>query len=799
MPGGIRNAMTLRRILGALFALLLLAGLASVRRIGPRDQAVITSGGTARAVGPGVRFALPGLSRVTRYPAAPVTLTFPLPADTAGGRYAVYSNEGARLRVGLRLRYDLPREELVTFHRAARGAAPDSLVRPLLKAGLRRLAASRPAARLADADRAAWSRALAEALTPELAGAGARLVDVEFTTLAVTEEGRQAVALTRAADRGRRVVIIGVDAADWTIIDRLRATGDLPNFRKLVTEGASGPLRSIEPLLSPLIWTSIATGVGPEVHGILDFLIADPATGREVPATSRRRAAPALWNIAPAYGRSVGVVGWLATWPAEPVDGFIVTDRFGFLAYAGQAPAAGDGDVVYPPELLDGLGRLAVPSSQIDDATLRRFLDVTPAEIAAARRPGYEKGNRIGNFIHTLAAFETYAAIGLDLDRIRRPDLMMVYFEFIDATGHLFMAFEPPAREGIDPAGVKRFGGAIRAAYRHQDEVLGRFLAEAGDSAIVIVLSDHGFRSGQARLSGAADMEEANAARWHLPDGFLAMTGLGVRRGVNIARAGVLDIAPTVLALLGCPVPASMPGRVLTEAFDPGLFDPAALERVVSVRTVGYAPPDAASAPVAGGGGTSPGSGGAVSPAGDPRADANLGIVLVKQGRLDDAEVAFRRALAAAPRDRIVVNNLAGLCMKQQRFADAETILTALLERDPGYALGWSNLALCRQRLGRPAEALAGYDQALALEPADQRTLANRGFLLLDLKRPAEAERDFRAALAIESRQAGAHFGLGAALAAQGRTADARAELGRALEIDPGLARARELLDNLTR
>ena len=784
--------MRARRLFGALLAIVILVGLASVRRVGPRDQAVVTRGGSPEVAGPGLHFAPPLLSRIVRYPAGPVALSFPAPADTAGGRYAVFSREGARLQVALEVRYELPRERLAEFDRRA-GGRPDSLLRPLVRTALRSVGAGQPAGDLGGPAAGRWAAALRKSLDPAFAEAGARLLSLSVTRLALTGEGERTLTRAHAAARSRRVLIVGVDAADGTIIDRLRAAGDLPNFQRLIAGGASGPLRSIEPLLSPLIWTTIATGVGPEVHGILDFLIRDPKSGQTVPATSRRRNAPALWNIAPAYGRSAGVVGWLASWPAEPIEGFVITDRFGFLAYAGQAPAAAAGDVIYPPDLLEGRGSLAVASDQIGDATLRRFMEVTPAEIAAARRPGYEKGNRINNFIHTLAAFETYAAVGFDLYRARRPDLMMVYFEFVDAVGHLFMALEPPARPGIPEADVRRFGRTVREAYRHQDEILGRFLAEAGDSTVVIVLSDHGFRSGAARLGGAADMEEANAARWHLPDGFLAMVGPGVRRGARLARATVFDVAPTVLALLGCPTPAAMTGRVLSEAFEPGRFEPADTMRVARVATVGYTPPEATEAAAG-----APADAGAPPPA-DARAEGNLGIVLVRQGRLDEAEAAFRRALAAAPHDRIVVNNLAGLYMKQQRFDEADRLLDDLLRKDPDYALGWSNLAVCRQKSGRLADALDCYDRALRIEPADQRTLANRGFLLLDLRRPADAERDFRSALRIADRQAPAHYGLGAALAAQGRTEDAGAELRTALEIDPGLTRARTLLESLAR
>ncbi len=63
------------------------------------------------------------------------------------------------------------------------------------------------------------------------------------------------------------------------------------------------------------------------------------------------RQVKALWNILSARDRSVDVVGWWATWPAENVRGAIVTDHFAyhFLFEEGAAGAAGGAGKVSPP------------------------------------------------------------------------------------------------------------------------------------------------------------------------------------------------------------------------------------------------------------------------------------------------------------------------------------------------------------------------------------------------------------------------------------------------------------------
>ena len=104
-----------------------------------------------------------------------------------------------------------------------------------------------------------------------------------------------------------------MDALDWLVYEQVSRTHALPNLKRLKNEGAWGDLRSIEPLISPLIWTTIVTGVTPDEHGIMDFLVESPQTGEEVPVTSWMRRVPALWNMCAASGLSSGFIGWFAS------------------------------------------------------------------------------------------------------------------------------------------------------------------------------------------------------------------------------------------------------------------------------------------------------------------------------------------------------------------------------------------------------------------------------------------------------------------------------------------------------
>jgi len=126
------------------------------------------------------------------------------------------------------------------------------------------------------------------------------------------------------------IVLIGVDGADWNIIDPLIKAGRMPHLASLTARGTRTRLLTISPTLSPVIWTTIATGVKPERHGIVDFTAINHETGEAVPVTSNLRRVPALWNRFSDAGRTVGFIWWWASFPAEKVDCYVVSYRLSF-------------------------------------------------------------------------------------------------------------------------------------------------------------------------------------------------------------------------------------------------------------------------------------------------------------------------------------------------------------------------------------------------------------------------------------------------------------------------------------
>src|SRR5690349_20563693 len=96
----------------------------------------------------------------------------------------------------------------------------------------------------------------------------------------VVPEIARATRVGRAAKPG---IFVGLDEADWNLLDTYMRSGAMPNLAALAREGRTGVLATIQPPLSPLVWTTEMTGVSPLEHGILDFTRFHPRTGEREP------------------------------------------------------------------------------------------------------------------------------------------------------------------------------------------------------------------------------------------------------------------------------------------------------------------------------------------------------------------------------------------------------------------------------------------------------------------------------------------------------------------------------------
>lgn len=360
----------------------------------------------------------------------------------------------------------------------------------------------------------------------------------------------------------RKVAIIGWDGASWAVIDPLLHEGRLPNLKRLLERGSRGVLVATPPFFSPTLWTTLATGFGPREHGVTGFELPGPRGERNVLAsTFHRRRAP-VWRIASEAGLHVGFVGWWTTWPAERVDGYIVSDHLAYNRWGEWSRLAQGGGqhLTYPPDLVEELEPHAVRPESLAVETLTAlapFNDVERKEMMDAERPIIFHGPSVFRFGYSTDASNVGFASHL-LDSREQPDLLGMVFILGDVAGHVFWHHYEPSDFGLSAGSPSHLREAIPNVYRQLDAWTGEILERLDPETLVIVVSDHGMRAGE-RLP----VPRRNPAGDHDPEGILVVSGPGVPAGASFGKASMLDFAPTLLTLLGLPVAEEMPGQVI--------------------------------------------------------------------------------------------------------------------------------------------------------------------------------------------------------------------------------------------
>jgi len=363
----------------------------------------------------------------------------------------------------------------------------------------------------------------------------------------------------------KKVVWIGWDAADWKMINPLMDQGLMPNLEKMVNEGVMGNLATLDPPMSPTLWTAMATGKRPYKHGIHGFTEVDPSGEAVRPSYITSRKVKAIWNMMQHHGMKAHQVGWWPSHPAEPTDGVYISN---FWHKAGKDPnnwpmAPG---CVNPVEVEGIFSKLRVHPAELTAAHLHPFVPLAH-EMDFENNPRYNKMiNSIRKITADAASIQAAATYVLDNYDY---DLFCVYFDAIDHYGHGFMKYNPPRRPHIPEDLYKYFKDVNISGYRYHDMILGRLLELAGDDATVVLVSDHGFHPDHLRPKSLPIKEEPAApALEHSQYGIIVAKGPGIKKDERIYGASLIDMCPTILAMLGLPVGKDFDGKVLVSMFD---------------------------------------------------------------------------------------------------------------------------------------------------------------------------------------------------------------------------------------
>ncbi len=360
--------------------------------------------------------------------------------------------------------------------------------------------------------------------------------------------GGKAVAAGKAP---AKLLVIGLDSADFTLLDPLMAEGRLPHLKAFRAQAASGRMQSFYPLeKSPLLWASICTGVMPAVHGIDNFVKGD----EEKPVTGSAWRAPAIWDIIGAAGRTTYVGGMWVTYPARPIKGVMVSD---YLPYGSgrERPLAG---LVSPDSLTDNVVACRVDPQSFTPAQLARFFP-QGVDVVSLEKQYPEQFQQLRNI---WAADLGYLAVARQVKDQHADDLFFFYLRGPDMISHGFYHYRAiaPADWHRDPAERAAFTELVPRYYDWVDEAVGEVLSWFPADHPTVIVSDHGFHGPRNQGKGTVEHAEYGI--------FMVRSPLYVAGG-NIARVKLMDICPTMLALLDLPPAKDMPGAIVAEALSP--------------------------------------------------------------------------------------------------------------------------------------------------------------------------------------------------------------------------------------
>lgn len=351
------------------------------------------------------------------------------------------------------------------------------------------------------------------------------------------------------------VIVLGVDGLDWFLIGKYVDEGLLPNFTRVLRSAIKGDVTADHPTLPQVGWTIMGRG--------RPLTEAESAT---VSGQGDRRlfgVAPDLAALVESAGGRAVAVGWPASWPLVSGDESVV---------APYAPDAAEHTRSLAPALFEGApGQTSETTlGKVVDEAVRRNLETIDTDFASDIHAGGGDGD-LGSEDLTAVKW-SYLADRTTMDvagRLiaeREPDLAMVYLGGLDAAVHRFVGQAMPEYfEGVALPNTS-CSDVVPNYYRFVDDALGRLLRLTDERSFVIVVSAYGVHPSVAAppSTGGHELD---------PPGMIMFRGPHLPRHGRTLEVATVDIAPTVLATLGLPMPPDLGGRVLADAVPEGLLE----------------------------------------------------------------------------------------------------------------------------------------------------------------------------------------------------------------------------------
>jgi len=261
--------------------------------------------------------------------------------------------------------------------------------------------------------------------------------------------------------KNRRVVVLGFDGAELSIIEWLMNHGMLPNFEYLKKYGLMCRIQSTIPYGSPTAWSSFMTGLEPEEHGVYSFISKDGSL-----ETSMKLKGKTVMDIVSRSGGRVISVNLPMTYPSWKINGLMIS----------WIPIPLDLNIiekaVYPSHFIATLLKIGYcfePNSLLIYESLCRYVnDIFNVE-----------KKRVVLLCHLLRNYEY--------------NLFITVFVGADRLQHIFWKYvEEYLITGED---VKGYARIVLNYYKFLDRLLGRVMdfLDLNERDVLITLSDHGF------------------------------------------------------------------------------------------------------------------------------------------------------------------------------------------------------------------------------------------------------------------------------------------------------------------
>ncbi len=364
---------------------------------------------------------------------------------------------------------------------------------------------------------------------------------------------------------GPRVIVTLLDGASLDYIWPSVAEGRLPNFARLLERGATIDLATFRPTQPDPVWAAAATGMYPSKNGVrsagayyargddraidllpqrsLSHVLVQLGFVRDEPKTSDAWRARPIWAILSQADIPVGIVRWPLTHPADPVNGFLLSDRFDQVT----ASLFEFERALYPPSLLSALA----------DATAEAAVDGSAHESS-------------GVVASALRRDRLYTSATRALIEHISPRFVAVRYQGLDTVGHYYHRYMlPGGMRAVSEEERRRHAQLIDRHYGFIDEQIGQAMAGLQGDDLLVVVS--GF--GMAPLHPAKQMLgrllsdlDLTGTHENAPDGFLLAYGTAVQPGRH-DRGSIVDLTPTLLYFLGLPIGRDMDGYARADLF----------------------------------------------------------------------------------------------------------------------------------------------------------------------------------------------------------------------------------------